>query len=399
MIIEARKRPGEENPPPPPPKATSASAPEKKVAPTDTSPEKNKKIADHKDEVALAIMNLPDNDPTEKVLQDIDQVLSDVGVGGVDTLLGTLDLSSFGEGVTGKKAKEDRINSVKDELARTIRSISMSKKDRDSLIGLWSQDQLVDVDTLLSPGKHTFEEIFTDYGSNAGLRELVDTLMLRTSYGRGSGEYGLEMMSRQVKGRTKGDLSIKGKGVEVKTLNVDAPRFTDPDISPSPEWRTLCANFKKTYAKELQTVGAKETKSGINFATMHQVYTLFGSSATKTKYQKDLKTIFASIFPSIPGRDIDGIVAAVLAGNTQLAGSLYAKVNIKYYQSIKTEDDGILYISIAANPKWLLYFTTVEEAEAQGFVFRSSTPYAISGTQSDANGRSVYPKVTMIAPK
>ena len=113
--------------------------------------------------IANKIKDLPPDEKTQKALQEIEDLLAHVEAGGRKGHIGS-ELDSI----------EDRdVHKARSLLAKYVLSLDMTPQQRAELFGLWKNDQLVNIDKLLSIGKHTIPEIINGYDNakNPAIKE------------------------------------------------------------------------------------------------------------------------------------------------------------------------------------------------------------------------------------
>jgi hypothetical protein len=190
-----------------------------KEAPLDTT--NSRELEAFKKTIASRIKELPADDATVKALKEIEDLLKHVHAGGkMGIINGEL-----------QQINDPTVTAAQKLLARYILSLDMTPEQRDELFTLWRNDKLVNRKKLLTPGKHTFDELVTSYTTNPIIKELVDELMHMATLGQGKGEFGLSVLSKNInKPEGKGDLLIDGKKIEAKTTDGGAGRFTDQEV-------------------------------------------------------------------------------------------------------------------------------------------------------------------------
>ena len=208
--------------------------------------------ADHleglKDLIARRIKSLPDDESTAKALKDIEDMLSHLGQGG--------RIGSIGKEVLS--IEDDAVRDAKKVLARLLLSIieevGASPEQRAEFFEMWKNDQIVNVESLLSEENRgvsmTFNDVFNGYGQNPIVTEFINEVMTVSELGMGRGEFGLNVLSKSITvagkgskkddesgGSKKGDLQIVAGGrtyqVELKTEQGGAARFGDQEVRPA----------------------------------------------------------------------------------------------------------------------------------------------------------------------
>lgn len=329
--------------------------------------------------IATKIKDLPPDPNTQKILHEIEDLLSHVDAGGRKGHIGA-----------ELEAINDRdVHKARSLLAKYVLSLDMTAQQRTELFTLWKNDQLVNTDKLLSIGKHTIPEIINGYdnGKNPAIKELVDDLAQVAALGQGKGEFLLSVLSKRITKLHKGDLSIDGKQIEVKTQDVGGGRFYDQEVRPSAAYSGLADAFLKLWPAK---VGAGVKTSGIKLIDMINI----GDSLPpneKTKYYSDVTKLLSSIFP---GMDVSKIVGSMKVGNIGAAKQSYAVTNLDYYRGIKKEDAGILFIDISKPIAEFVFFTNASELAQGGLRLHAETVYPAS-----KDPRNAYPQMRIIVTK
>jgi hypothetical protein len=192
---------------------------------------KNAEPSSLKAVLAGKIQQLPDDENTAKALKEIEDLLNSVSAGG------------RWEWINRELVEihDDAVNKTRKLLATYVYAMQVDPVDRKEMFDLWQGDKLVNVGLLVSKSSQTFDKIFTKYGINPAITELVDTVMQVAELGQGKGEFGLNVLSKSIsvakadpikakkakkteeEGSKKGDLLISVDGqklkVEVKTLD------------------------------------------------------------------------------------------------------------------------------------------------------------------------------------
>ena len=332
-----------------------------------------------KNVIAGKIRQLPDDDVTAKALREIEDLLKHVNAGGKMGI------------INGKIASinDPTVSAAQKELARYILSMDMTPADRDQLFDLWRDNKLVKIDVLLGQGKKNFSEIITDYNKNPAIRELSNELMRISALGQGKGEFGLSVMSKSInKQEGKGDLSINGRPIEVKTTDGGAGRFTDQEVRPGAGFDQSARklnDFIKQYQPNL-------AKSGANLDGIVNFYEVL---ATNPKLKKEANTLLSLIKEVIQhifeGEDVSKIISAIEQGDVNATKQEYAKANFNYYMS-KKKDEGVLYISLIKDPIMTVFFKDADELASSGLRLHAGTTYITSV----ADVRLPYPQIEIV---
>jgi len=357
-----------------------------------------------KSNIAGKIQQLPSDEKTAKILEEIRRILKFAHAGGSSQWIkGQLE-----------KVNDPMVDTMHEDLGRFILSMDVPEKDRDQMLKLWRQDQIVNKEALLSKSKHSFKDIFNQYGTNQAITKLVNYVMPKADLGQGKGEFGLNVLSRNItvatadtevvdtprdggevkrpsKGK-KGDLLVDLDGkkwkVEVKTTDKGAARFGDQEVAPSANYTSLAADFLEFVGGTLKSDKYKKpikiNKTGLNLSEIINAYKVMDEVDQQTfaeKFNNVLNSIFGDGDPYVPA-----ILSAITTGNEGQAKQLWSRANFAYYMG-KKHDDGVLYIDLQA--QYMIFYSSAEELEQQGLRFHSKTIYI--GTTDVI--RSVYPQM------
>ena len=188
--------------------------------------------------IAAKIKELPADDATQKALSEIEDLLKYVNAGGrVGIINGEL-----------KSINDPTVDAAQKQLARYLMSMEMTPAQRDGLFDAWRADKIVNRSRLLDTSKPAmFADIFNGYSTNPAIKELVDDVMRIDALGQGKGEFLLSVFSKSISKAGKGDLSVAGKMVEVKTREGGAGRFMDQQVKPGSGYQQAANAFKAVY--------------------------------------------------------------------------------------------------------------------------------------------------------
>jgi hypothetical protein len=216
------------------------------------------------------IKALPPDDSTIKALREIEDLLRHVNAGGkMGIINGAL-----------QSIDDVTVHEAQKELARYLLSMDMTPENRDDLFKLWKADKLVKRDVLLTIGKADFDKIITNYSKNTAIKEFVNDVMRVAALGQGKGEFGLSVLSKSInKQEGKGDLSINGRAIEVKTTDGGAGRFTDQEVRPGVGYEKVARELHALLAPHQKTA----TKSGMNLENIVQLYEIMSGNPDMKK--------------------------------------------------------------------------------------------------------------------
>ena len=339
-------------------------------------------LYDLKMKVSGKIKEMPPDEKTKKALQEIEDLISHVATGGKKGHIG-------GE----LKAIEDQdVNRAISLLAKYVHSLDMNPQQRADLFSRWKNDQLVNREILLSPGKHTIPQIINGYDdpNNPAIRELTDDLAQVAALGQGKGEFLLSVMSKNITKLKKGDLKIDGKQIEVKTHDVGGGRFYDQEVRPAPGYAQSVEHFKKIWKDSISYAFQKPASSGIKLIDLIDLSDHI-DVPQKPAYWNSVAEVLSNIFP---GMDISSILNAMQVGNVGAAKQSYAVTNLDYYRTIKKDDEGILFIDLSKPVAEFVFFRNAAELADGGLRLHADTTYPISG-----DPRNAYPQMKIIASK
>jgi len=336
-------------------------------------------LAHMKSVISGKIKDLPPDDDTIKALREIEDLLRHVNAGGkLGIINGAL-----------QSIDDATVHAAQKELARYLLSMDMTPQQREQMFDLWRADKLVKRDVLLSSGKKDFSKIISDYDKNPAIKEFVNDVMRIAALGQGKGEFGLSVLSKSInKQEGKGDLSINGRAIEVKTTDGGAGRFTDQEVRPGVGFeqaaRALTA-FIKQYQPNL-------AKSGANLDGIVNFYGLLKGNPDLKAETSELYTLVENCISLIfDGADISQIMQAFEVGNINGVKQEYAKASFNYYMG-KKKDEGVLYISLTKDPIMTVYFKDADELADSGLRLHAGTVYITSV----ADVRLPYPQMEIV---
>lgn len=329
--------------------------------------------------LASKIKELPTDPATQKILQEIEDLLASIGAGSRSQYVGKeLEL-----------IQDPDVNKAQKLLAKYVISMESSPKDRKALLDLWKSDKLVNVDMLLTPGKHAVPQLINGYDKNPAIKELTDDLSQIAALGQGKGEFMLSVFSKRITKAAKGDLAIQGVGtVEVKTTDVGAGRFFDQQVRPTTKYQGAVNAFRETFKEEIDAQKILTT-TGISIGGLIQLY---GSldTAKRDQFKQSLNTVMMNLFPAA-SEMVGPIVDSIMMGNSNQAKQRYAVANLNNYMAQKKDDVGILMINLAKEPYTFVFFTDNKSLNAGGMRLHSSTGYPITN-----DPRNAYPQTNIV---
>ena len=335
----------------------------------------NRELEAFKATIASRIKELPPDDATVKALKEIEDLLKNVHAGGkMGIINGEL-----------QRIEDPTVTAAQKLLARYIMSLDMTPEQREELFTLWRSDKLVNRKKLLTPGKHTFDEIINKYTTNPVIKELVDELMHMATLGQGKGEFGLSVLSKNInKPEGKGDLLIDGKKIEAKTTDGGAGRFTDQEVRPGNGFEAAA----RALTEFVLSKGQPQPKSGLSLSNAINVAKELDKKDLKQYYsliEKVINLIFNNTQSTAP------IMQAIKDGNLGAALQQYVQANFNYYMSMK-DDEGVLYINLTKEPISTVFFRNADELAKSGLRLHAGTPYITS----IADHRLPYPQTEII---
>jgi hypothetical protein len=352
------------------------------VAPPVEDPAESDSLYPLKLAIANKIKVMPPDEQTRKALQEIEDLLSHVNAGG-----------KKGHISTELKTIEDRdVNRAISLLAKYVHSLDMTAQQRADLFTRWRNDELVNQDVLLTPGKHTMSEIVNGYGDakNPAIKELTDDLSQVATLGQGKGEFLLSVLSKSITKRHKGDLEIDGQNIEVKTQDVGGGRFYDQEVRPAQGFAAAVQNFRKLWAEDIKYAFPKVASTGLKLIDLIDL-SEHVDVTKKNTYWQSVEEVLSNIFP---GMDISNILNAMQVGNIGAALQSYAVTNLDFYRSIKTEDAGILFIDLSKPLAEFVFFRDAAELASGGLRLHAQTVYPVT-----ADPRNAYPQMRIITTK
>ena len=330
--------------------------------------------------IAHKIKEMPDDDVTAKTLSEIEDLLKHVHAGGkMGIIKGRL-----------KEIHDASVDAAHTEIARYLMSMEMTPAQRDEMFSLWREDKLVDHRKLLKVGQSTFADLITSYNSNPAIKEFANEMMRISALGQGKGEFGLSVMSKSIhKQEGKGDLSIDGRPIEVKTTDGGAGRFTDQEVRPAEGFENAARELNK-FVTSNPTFPINIPKSGLSLGTAVDYATKIEGDNRK-KFLTLTETVIKLIFGGESNKDIKAIMTAIEAGNSGAALQAYAKASFNFYMG-KKKDEGVLYINLTSEPIHTIFFKTADDLTASALRLHAGTPYITA----IADVRLPYPQTEIV---
>ena len=334
---------------------------------------KDVKLKEGKDEVIQKIEDLPDDDSqTDRIVQYIDGLLDDMGVGGrLKSIMLNLD------DIDDAEVKRNQL-----KIAKMIASLEMTNLERAQLLAKWKKDQIVDTKKILSGGKYDFSEVFIGYGKEDYITEFIDDLSDVIGQGIGAGEFLLATLSSKITGigagKGKGDLLIDGSHIELKTKTAKDARFKDYHVQPDATWSGKVEGFKLDFA-DIEEVANMPT-TGLNSAMhikMLQNPKLATDPARKQKALRSTAGIIQATNTALDKKRINHLLKLLQAGNDVEFRQVYGKYNILNYLNIKRSEgdlEGIIFMD--KQTKTMNYVRT--EQEVQDLNLNVNTVYLVS---------------------
>lgn len=321
-------------------------------------------------------------EPTEenlKMLGEIEDLLDNSGAGGKLGLINN-KLSLINDPSVKKAQKL---------LAKYIASIPMTKEQREDLFDRWENDELVDREKLLLPGKKSITDVIAGYETNPAIKELTDDLAQVSAVGQGKGEFLLSVFSKGIYKLQKGDLQIDDMKIEVKTFDQGGGRLFDQDVRPAKNFDSAVENFRNSWSDEIAKAFAKVPATGLKLVDLITLSD-FVDPQKENLYYSDVESVLSSIFPGI---DIGKILNGLQMGNIGVAKQAYALANLEFYKSVK-KDDGYLFLDLNTSPVSMVFFQNPEDLAAGGLRLHADTVYVIT-----KDARMAYPQMRIIASK
>lgn len=356
----------------------------KAVAPTDpsavpgdpgTDPLYNLKLA-----IAHKIKEMPIDPASEKALHEIEDLLGRIMAGGRS------------ESVKGElqAINDPDVNAAQKLLAKYIMSMEATPADRSAMMKQWATDDgLVNINALLTPGKNTVATIVNGYTKNAAVKELADDLVAVAGLGQGKGEFMLSVFSKKITKAKKGDLQIEGFGtLEVKTTDKGAARFYDQQVRPTNAYQGALNDFVKTFKP---TIDASKlmTTTGMNLDQLISLRKALPPEQNE-EFKQKLLAVITNIFAVTP-EAAGPIVDAMMVDNLNQAKQRYAVACLNNYMAAKVEDKGMLVINLTKNPFSFVFFTDNKSLNAGGMRLHAGTAYPVSN-----DPRYIYPQTDIV---
>lgn len=316
------------------------------------------------------LQSLPTDDKTAALIDRVEQFLNDAGVGGrVSSLLSRVqDIDD----VDVKKSVQ--------KIAKIVSTVDFDTAGREKLFKLWNADKIVNKKLLTTGGIHKISDVFSGYGKDPAMTELVDDLNDVIAQGVGPGEFALAVLSKGIAGigagAGTGDLLVDGIPVELKAKRVKNARLTDRNVTVTSQYPGLVDKFMAKYEKNIKDLEdqglSMRSVQGMNLG---QLAKLVQTSKSRTIIN-DVTTILNNIFPGVNG--LEKISNALIKDN-ELARKLYGQASLQYYlQTKRAKGDlsGILFINMGQ--KTYTFIESVKDVINNGFALEISTAYALA---------------------
>lgn len=336
-------------------------------------------------DVVAKIKSLPNNKQTQRIIQQVKDLLDNVDVG--------TSLEVYKQRLEPIAQDDADVEKAINQLTNLIAAAAAqtSVKDRDFLIKKWSADQIVKLDRLKTAGtNYTVTQLFNYYGKSPAITFIVDSLSKVEGYGMGKGEVVFAVLSKSITKAQKGDLEIQetspdGKTstfkIEVKATDGGSPRFSDQEVKTGPGYETMRDELEEKYKEPLTDMKAIKS-TGVNITN----WIALGQrqEIDKQVFYTDTLNLLEKIFPNQDNVDLATLISQGKEGS---AKAMYANKTFTRYMSIK-DDDVVMYINFAKTPPTYTIFTTVEDLEKMGMRFHAETIYILG-----QGSRSVYPQM------
>ena len=347
---------------------------------------KKLKLNENKDDLVAKIEAMPDDDTTRKLVNYVEQLIADLGVGGrIQSLSKNLE----------DIPDEDVQKSIR-QIAKIVASVDMTPEQRAKLFVDWKADNLVNVDALLSPTTVTMNDIYVGY-NQPHVKELVDDLQEVVQYGIGPGEFALAVLSQRISGMGasagedggKGDLVVDGKPVELKTTRKNAARFNDREVTTSNEYKSLVTQFFTKYAEKIAELESTGTKVKVGSGMQQAHVAAFLKAVPEA--QDEIGNIISNIFTNLP--PIGGKIAVLLkSGDINGAMQLIAQANVNNYLAKKRQSGnlaGILFIDL--KKQTFNFIEDVNDLEGSGLRLHAKTNYLVTTNENPFANTSIVP--------
>ena len=384
--------------------------------------------------IAHKIKDLPPSDDTKHSLQEVEDIIDSMKLGGRKKAT----ISSF------DTWSDADVKSAKEMLAKYVVSLDAPMEYKRSMLEQWKNGGLIDVDILFStsaPKQYPIGEIVKGYDNNPAVKELALDLMQVAGVGKGKGEFMLKVLSPAITHPAggKGDVEVVNFGtVEVKTTDGGAGRFTDRQVKPGTGFQSAVNDFFKTFnpylegtvdaaaatttqspaedparlktlaglktpqtAQSAATPPVEEAKapkqakpkklsssSGINIEQLSNLYSSLPDDI-RGDFTTKLTAVLDQVFVSAPEYS-GAVVTAITAGTVAKAKQLYGVGILNNYMGQKT-DKGILYINLKSNPPTFTFFTDNASLNSAGMRLNIETAYPVSNEI-----QLVYPKTSIV---
>lgn len=356
-------------------KATAPTDPNAVPGDPQTDPLYNLKLA-----IAHKIKEMPIDPASEKALHEIEDLLGRIMAGGR-----TVSIKGELEAID-----DPDVNAAQKLLAKYIMGLEATPAERSAMMKQWATPEgLVDIGTLLTPGKNTVATIVRGYGKNAAITELANDLVAVADLGQGKGEFMLSVFSKKITKAKKGDLQIEGFGtLEVKTTHKGSARFGDQEIRPTTAYQGAVNDFVATFKSTIDASNLM-TSTGMNLVQLINLRKALPPEQN-ADFKEKLSTVITNIFANTP--ELAGpVVDAIMVDNDKQAKQRYAVACLNNYMKGKADDKGILAINLTKTPFSFVFFTDNQTLNAGGMRLHAGTAYPVTN-----NPRYLYPQTDIV---
>jgi hypothetical protein len=208
-------------------------------------------------------------------------------------------------------------------LNKIIRKMSVSKEELDAFLEKWASGKgLVNTQLISSGNAGSLSDLIPDqtaYAAFEVFEKLKSVYKMPKKGTTGYGEFGLSMLSSEVKMKAPGDIEVKGKPIEVK--GNDARLYADERSKVTSEGLDE-APTNQPPVKQPETIPAPKPKRGSEPGLLNNVVASLQLDPTVPENKKIIDSTVAEVIAAFKARGVDasGIIANVQKSRDPSAG-------------------------------------------------------------------------------
>lgn len=260
------------------------------------------------------------------------------------------------------------------DIAKQIMKAPISYKDRETFIDALSKNRVINTKLLTTPGQYSLRELAFDNDINMAV------LTHLKSYGvgqqmKGPMEHALAILSTDVSIQGKGDIDVKGTGVEVKAAispkrGAGGGRFGESGHLPTREAMLAVIARYDTLNTEIESI--LERKKGINIEEFVSILNRIDISSDDRK--KVAVDVAKTIFGAQGGRLAEALAAPGADPNT--VRQAYIKTNFDWYKNSDMGGEWEVLCAISLGDQTVATVRTGDDIDKINLY--KNTPYIIT---------------------